>query len=114
MGIEITWLGHSTAVVDLDGVRIVADPLLRRNNGILSGAASSCPRPRGTGPTRCSLSHLHHDHAEVPSLKRFGVPVLTAPDNAVWVRKKGLTAGDWPTTSGSPSGPTAWSRCGWR
>ncbi|MDZ5623038.1 MBL fold metallo-hydrolase [Nocardioides sp. HM23] len=91
MGIVVTWLGHSTAVVDLDGVRIVADPLLRRNNGILRRRGIQPVRAAWEGADAVLLSHLHHDHAEVPSLKLFpGVPVLTAPANATWVRRKGL------------------------
>src|SRR5215203_1431331 len=87
----VTWLGHSTAVVDLDGVRIVADPLVRRNNGILRRRGERPVRAAWEGADAVVLSHLHHDHAEVPSLKRFpGVPVLTAPANAKWVRRKGL------------------------
>jgi L-ascorbate metabolism protein UlaG (beta-lactamase superfamily) len=98
---HITWLGHSTVVLDLDGVRIITDPLLRRNNGIL--------RRRGGGPVGSAwagtdavlLSHLHHDHAEVASLRLLpDVPVLTAPENASWVRRKGLDGwalgeGEW-------------------
>jgi L-ascorbate metabolism protein UlaG (beta-lactamase superfamily) len=88
---EVTWLGHSTVVLDLDGVRIVADPLLRRHNGILRRRGRQPDRPRWDGTDVVLLSHLHHDHAEVPSLRLFpGVPVVTAPDNAVWVRRKGL------------------------
>ena len=91
MGIDVTWLGHSTAVVDLDGVRIVADPLLRRNNGILRRRGVQPSRPAWADADAVLLSHLHTDHAEVPSLKLFpGVPVLTAPANAVWVNRKGL------------------------
>ena len=52
MGIDVTWLGHSTAVVDLDGVRIVADPLLRRNNGILRRRGEYRP------PSRQPLAHV--------------------------------------------------------
>lgn len=91
MAIDVTWLGHATAVVDLDGVRIVTDPLLRRNNGILRRRGGRPSRPAWDGADAVLLSHLHHDHAEVASLKLFpGVPVLTAPDNATWVRRKGL------------------------
>jgi L-ascorbate metabolism protein UlaG (beta-lactamase superfamily) len=91
MTLDVTWLGHSSVVLDLDGVRIVADPLLKRHAGIL--------RRRGRRPDRSAwadadavlLSHLHHDHAEVGSLKLLGdIPVLTAPENAEWAIKKGL------------------------
>jgi L-ascorbate metabolism protein UlaG (beta-lactamase superfamily) len=91
LGIDVTWLGHSTVVLDIDGVRIVADPLLRRNNGILRRRGDRPPRPAWEGTAAVLLSHLHHDHAEVRSLKLFpGVPVLTAPENAAWVRRRGL------------------------
>jgi len=103
---EITWLGHSTVVVDLDGVRIVADPLLGRNNGILRRRGEQPPTPAWEGADAVLLSHLHHDHAEVPSLKRFpGVPVLTAPDNSVWVKKKGLDGRGLADDEWFPLGP---------
>ena len=91
MAIDVTWLGHSTVVLDLDGVRIVADPLLRRNNGILRRRGGQPSQPAWSGADAVLLSHLHHDHAEVASLKLFpGVPVLTAPPNASWAMRKGL------------------------
>ena len=91
MAIQVTWLGHSTVVVDLDGVRVIADPLLRRNSGILRRRGDQPTRPVWEGTDAVLLSHLHHDHAEVASLKLLGeVPVLTAEKNARWVSKKGL------------------------
>lgn len=91
MSLTVTWLGHSTVVVDLDGVRVVADPLLRRHAGALRRRG---PRPdpaAWSDPDAVLLSHLHHDHAEVRSLRLLaGAPVLTAPDNAAWARRHGL------------------------
>ena len=101
MPIVVTWLGHSTVVLDLDGVRIVSDPLVRAHNGILRRRGDRPARPAWEGADAVVLSHLHHDHAQVSSLKLFpGVPVLTAPDNAAWVRRKGLDGrglreGEW-------------------
>ncbi|NPC43671.1 MBL fold metallo-hydrolase [Nocardioides sp. zg-1230] len=104
MTIRVTWLGHATVVVDIDGVRLVADPLLRRHNGVLRrrGGATTAPQDEAwSGADAVLLSHLHHDHAEVSSLRKLGeVPVLTAPDNAAWVSKKGLVGrgvaeGEW-------------------
>jgi L-ascorbate metabolism protein UlaG (beta-lactamase superfamily) len=101
LGLDVAWLGHSTVVVDIDGVRVVADPLVRRHNGILRRRGE---RPGASAWARADvvlLSHLHHDHAEVASLRLFpGVPVLTAPDNARWVRRKrldgrGLAEDEW-------------------
>lgn len=104
MTIRVTWLGHATVVVDIDGVRLVADPLLRRHNGVLRrrGGATTAPQDETwSGADAVLLSHLHHDHAEVSSLRKLGgVPVLTAPANAAWVTKKGLVGrglveGEW-------------------
>jgi L-ascorbate metabolism protein UlaG (beta-lactamase superfamily) len=39
---RITWLGHSTVVLDLDGVRVLTDPLLHPHAGLLRRLA---PRP---------------------------------------------------------------------
>lgn len=91
MSLRITWLGHATTVIDLDGARLVTDPLVHPHAGLL--------RRRGTAPRVAAwqgadavlLSHLHHDHAEPRSLRRIGpVPVLTAPANARWARRHGL------------------------
>lgn len=106
MTITVTWLGHATVVVDIDGVRIVSDPLLRRHNGILRRRGVVPEGAAWAGADAVLLSHLHHDHAEVGSLRMLdGVPVLTAPENAVWVSRKGLAGrglgeGEW-----APVGP---------
>lgn len=88
----LTWLGHSTVVIDLDGTRLVTDPLLGRHAGLLRRRGSRPPRGAWEGPDAVLLSHLHHDHAELGSLRMLprDVPVITAPDNASWLRRKGL------------------------
>ena len=89
--ITVTWLGHASVVIDLDGVRIVVDPLLKRNAGVLRRRGGRPVAPAWADADVVLLSHLHHDHAEVGSLRLLpGAPVLTAPANAVWVNKKGL------------------------
>lgn len=105
MSLRITWLGHATTVIDLDGARLVTDPLVHRH------ASAGALRRRGAGPSADAwrgadavlLSHLHHDHAEPRSLRRMGpVPVLTAPANAHWARKRSL--------QGMGLGPEQWFR----
>ncbi len=89
--LRITWLGHSTVVIDLDGVRILTDPLLHPHAGLLRRIA---PRPEPAHwerPDAVLLSHLHHDHAELRSLRMLPrVPLLTASANASWLRRRGL------------------------
>ncbi len=97
MSVRVTWLGHSTAVLDVapagdDGprVRLVTDPLLRRHAGVLRRRGAR-PAQAWRGSDAVLLSHLHHDHAELGSLRLLGdVPVLTAPANARWLRGRGL------------------------
>jgi len=92
---RLTWLGHSTVVVEVAGARLVTDPLLRRHAGALRRA---WPRPDPDLWHRVDavlLSHLHHDHAELASLRMLpGVPVLTLPPAAHWLRRRGLPGVD--------------------
>jgi L-ascorbate metabolism protein UlaG (beta-lactamase superfamily) len=72
---RVRWLGHSTVVVDLDGVRVVTDPLLRRRVIHLRREADV------VAPDHVDvvlLSHLHYDHLDLPSLARIGVDTLVA------------------------------------
>jgi L-ascorbate metabolism protein UlaG (beta-lactamase superfamily) len=107
VSIVVTWLGHATVVVDIDGVRIVADPLLRRHNGLLVRRGRRPDPAAWFGADAVLLSHLHHDHAELASLRLLGgVPILTAEPNAHWAIRKGFNAPDmepdaWTPISGS-------------
>ena len=88
--LRVTWLGHSTLVLDLDGVRLLTDPLLRQHAGVLR-RRGPVPQPvQWQGASAVLVSHLHHDHAELPSLFRAEAPVLTAEVNAAFLRRHGL------------------------
>jgi len=80
---RLTWVGHATALVELDGLRFLTDPVLRNRVGPLRRHGP--PPAAGTTNDLDALlvSHLHHDHADVPSLRRLDrrVPVL-APRGA--------------------------------
>lgn len=114
--IRLTWIGHATVVIDLGGIRVLTDPLLRPHAWLLRrvGAAPSAAQWRGTDAVL--LSHLHADHAELGSLRMLrGIPVLTSPRNAQWLRRRlGPTVepavpGTWRrlTDDGEPAGHTA-------
>lgn len=102
MSIDLTWLGHSTVVIDIDGVRLLTDPLLRRHIGPLRRRGASPTPDQWRGTDVVLLSHLHHDHADLRSLRllRPGTPVVTAPENVGWLRRHQLTgmsvtSGEW-------------------
>jgi L-ascorbate metabolism protein UlaG (beta-lactamase superfamily) len=91
--IDVAWLGHSTVVLDVGGVRLLTDPLLGRHAGPLRRRGGERPAEElWEDPDAVLISHLHHDHAELSSLRLLrDVPVLTAPHNAAWLRRKGMT-----------------------
>jgi L-ascorbate metabolism protein UlaG (beta-lactamase superfamily) len=90
--IGLTWLGHSSVVIEIGGVRLLTDPLLFRHAPPLR---RRWPRPdpaQWAGIDAVLLSHLHHDHAELRSLRLLdSAPILTARANADWLRSKRLS-----------------------
>jgi L-ascorbate metabolism protein UlaG (beta-lactamase superfamily) len=74
---RITWLGHSTVLVELDGTRLLTDPVLRDRVTHLRRT-----KPADAGMLYALdgvlVSHLHYDHLDYPSLERLGrsVPVV--------------------------------------
>jgi L-ascorbate metabolism protein UlaG (beta-lactamase superfamily) len=107
--IRVRWLGHATVVLDLGGVRLLTDPLLRPHAGLLRRAGGAAPpRSAWADPAAVLVSHLHHDHAEIGSLTLLGrTPVLSAPANAHWLGRHGvagahgLAEDTWWTVPGS-------------
>jgi L-ascorbate metabolism protein UlaG (beta-lactamase superfamily) len=101
--LKLTWLGHSTVLIELAGNRLLTDPLLLRHNGPLRRGQ---PRPKPglwAEVDAVLLSHLHHDHAELRSLRLVpGVPVFTGSRNGRWLRKHGVNG----------HGPEDWSDVG--
>ena len=73
--IEATWLGHSTVDIRLGGTRLVTDPILRDRVGHLrrhDGTSSLDAADSDRAPIDAVLiSHLHHDHLDLPSLRRL-------------------------------------------
>jgi L-ascorbate metabolism protein UlaG (beta-lactamase superfamily) len=89
--VGVTWLGHSTVVLRLDGAAVLTDPLLGRRSGPLL-RRGPVPRPdQWEDADGVLVSHLHHDHAELSSLDRVrGVPVLSDVANARWLHRRGV------------------------
>lgn len=89
---ELTWVGHATTLIDVDGYRVLTDPLLTKRVAHLRRR-----RPLPTADTfdvdLVLLSHVHVDHLHLPSLKRLrpSVRVLTPTGSASLLRKAGFT-----------------------
>ena len=75
--LELTWWGHASATVAIGDARVAVDPLLSdhllhlRRYGVTPG-------PDAADADAVLISHLHHDHLHLPSLRRFGrdVPIV--------------------------------------
>jgi L-ascorbate metabolism protein UlaG (beta-lactamase superfamily) len=94
-GLRLTWLGHSSVLVETGGRAIVADPLLRHRIGALRriqampDAGDALLR---RGADAVVLSHLHLDHCDLPTLRRLRAPVVVVPPGAgSWLTRQGLT-----------------------
>ena len=78
---RITWVGHSTVLVEADGVRLLTDPLLRPRVGHLRRVAG--PAPAIAGPMDALLlSHVHWDHLDLRSLDLVPASRLVVPRGA--------------------------------
>jgi L-ascorbate metabolism protein UlaG (beta-lactamase superfamily) len=75
---RVTWIGHGSALVDLDGVRLLADPLLRDRVGPLRRRVAPVDAASLGALDAVLITHLHRDHLDVPSLRRLGraLPVV--------------------------------------
>lgn len=88
-----TYVGHATVLLDLDGTRLLTDPVLRRRVGPLvrHGAA---PAPETTeGLDAVLISHLHRDHVDLASLRRLDreTPLLVPPGSGRLFARQGFT-----------------------
>jgi L-ascorbate metabolism protein UlaG (beta-lactamase superfamily) len=87
LGVDrLTWLGHSTVVLEVSGVRLITDPVLRRRVAFLRRVP---PLVLPQLPLHgVLLSHLHADHCDLPSLRRLGdVPVVVPAGAGPWLRR---------------------------
>jgi L-ascorbate metabolism protein UlaG (beta-lactamase superfamily) len=88
---QLTWLGHSTVLLEAAGLRLLTDPALGRHIGFLRRLAPPVADGAFMQVDGVLISHLHGDHADIPSLTRVGaaVPVMGPPAVAAWLRGRG-------------------------
>jgi L-ascorbate metabolism protein UlaG (beta-lactamase superfamily) len=69
---RIVFLGHATVLLELDGVRLLTDPLLRGRVAHLRRQVPALDRGLIAGPAAVLISHLHRDHLDLASLRLLG------------------------------------------
>jgi L-ascorbate metabolism protein UlaG (beta-lactamase superfamily) len=75
---RITWLGHASFLVQLDGVSLLVDPVLGPGlfGGIPRNAGPGVPIEKLPKIDAVLVSHSHYDHLDLPTLQRVGAPVV--------------------------------------
>ncbi len=108
--LAVTWLGHATSLVELDGQRFLLDPVwgVRASPSVLVGPKRTHPVPVAIADlptlTAVVISHDHYDHLDQPSITelerthrpRYIVPIGVDVHLRAWgVPQARITALDW-------------------
>ncbi|HEY4243578.1 MAG TPA: MBL fold metallo-hydrolase [Kofleriaceae bacterium] len=108
-GFRATWLGHSTVLLELDGVRVLTDPVFGERVSPIGfvGPRRFHPVPAALDELppldAVLLSHDHYDHLcreTMTALAKTGVPIVTALGVGAHLEKFGwdpakITELDW-------------------
>lgn len=69
----VRYIGHATVLFELDGVRLVTDPLLRKRVAHLRRAV---PLEAIDHVDAVLISHGHYDHLDLPSLRKLEARIV--------------------------------------
>jgi L-ascorbate metabolism protein UlaG (beta-lactamase superfamily) len=91
---RVTWIGHGAALVELDGVRLLTDPLLRDRVAHLRRRVPPAPAAALRDIDAVLLTHLHRDHLDLPSLRQIGraVPIVVPRGGGRLLLRRGFDA----------------------
>jgi L-ascorbate metabolism protein UlaG (beta-lactamase superfamily) len=101
--LHITYVGHATCLVEMDGVRLLTDPVLRNRVGYIRRQVHAVNPEWSARIDAVLISHAHLDHLDLPSLRRLGrnVRLLVPAGSGSLLARRGfrnveeLQAGDW-------------------
>jgi L-ascorbate metabolism protein UlaG (beta-lactamase superfamily) len=90
--LALEFIGHSSVVIELDGVRLLTDPVTRARVGPLRRVEPVPARDRLRDIDAVLISHLHWDHLDVPSLRDLGrdLPMFVPAGSGAWMRAAGF------------------------
>jgi L-ascorbate metabolism protein UlaG (beta-lactamase superfamily) len=117
-GLRATWLGHSTVLIEIEGLRVLTDPVWgpRASPSRFAGPKRFQPVPvalRALPPIDAVLiSHDHYDHLDYPTirqLRKLDVPFVTSLGVGAhlegWgVRAQNIVELDWWESHTLPKG----------
>ncbi|NLH07384.1 MAG: MBL fold metallo-hydrolase, partial [Chloroflexi bacterium] len=84
MAFKVTWLGHASFALDIDGHKVLLDPFL-------TGNPAASADPETIEADFILLSHGHGDHVgdAVQIAKRTGAQVISNFEICDWLHKQG-------------------------
>jgi L-ascorbate metabolism protein UlaG (beta-lactamase superfamily) len=90
---RVTFLGHATVLIEIDGVRVLTDPLLRERVGPLTRLSGAPPVEAWADIDAVLISHSHWDHLDYGSLKMMGLDshIVARRGMANDFRRRGFT-----------------------
>ncbi len=102
-GARLTWLGHASWLVQLDGVSLLIDPVFSERIG--PGLARHVPVAIAPGELPSIdlqlVTHNHRDHLDLPSVRAVGRPLVAGTGMASFFAREGLACAElgwWETT----------------
>ena len=99
-GLRVTWLGHSTTLIEIDGIRVLTDPVWGERVSPLKFAG---PKRFHPPPAALSalppldvviVSHDHYDHLDRPTIRALAktrVPFITSLGVGAHLEKWGVS-----------------------
>jgi L-ascorbate metabolism protein UlaG (beta-lactamase superfamily) len=91
---HVTWIGHGTVLIELDGVRLLTDPLLRNRVAHLRRYVPPPDDASLRALDAILITHLHRDHLDLPSLRRLArdVPLIVPRGGGRMLLRRGFDA----------------------
>lgn len=115
--LRVTFVNHSTVLIQMDGINIITDPVWSHRVSPVSFSGPVRHRPPGIRFEDLPpidvvlLSHNHYDHLDAPTMKRIVAAhsprIFTALGNAAYLDTlgaKGAHDMDWWDTADMPGG----------
>ena len=99
----VTWIGHASVLLQLDGVNVLMDPMFSKRAFFVdfAGPERKVPVPftipEGPHIDVVLISHNHYDHLDAASIDALarqagGPPLFIVPKGVdTWIRKRGIT-----------------------
>ncbi len=80
---SLYFIGHATLLIEMNGVRILTDPILRHHVTFLERKGGAFDYALIPKIDAVLISHLHYDHLDLPSLRLLGQDIrLIVPNGA--------------------------------